>query len=58
MPWKPWHESVFFYLCMEPHALWSRVFGFEYSSNAEFEEAMKSAYRDKIASQPNQPDSP
>jgi spore photoproduct lyase len=45
---NPWHEKVFFYLCMEPQSLWKPVFGFDYDDNATFEKAMKSAYFDKI----------
>jgi spore photoproduct lyase len=41
---KPWHEKVFFYMCMEDHSLWKDVFGYEYSSNDEFEEAMLDHY--------------
>ena len=44
----PWHQDVFFYLCMEPHDLWQPVFGYQYESNQEFEAAMKSAYLSKI----------
>jgi spore photoproduct lyase len=43
-----WHDKVFFYLCMEPQSLWQPVFGFDYNDNIEFENAMKSAYFDKI----------
>ena len=44
----PWHEDVFFYLCMEPHELWQPVFGYHYGNNHEFETAMKTAYLSKI----------
>jgi spore photoproduct lyase len=44
----PWHDQVFFYLCMENHNLWQPVFGYEYPTNQAFEEAMKSAYLEKI----------
>lgn len=44
----PWHEEVFFYLCMEDPALWGPVFGREYETNDAFEEAMKTAYLRKI----------
>lgn len=44
----PWHEKVFFYLCMEHQRLWQPVFGFDYPSNEAFEEAMKRSYRQKI----------
>jgi len=44
-----WHEKVFFYLCMEPAALWQPVFGVpDYADNAAFEAAMKRAYTEKI----------
>jgi len=43
-----WKESVFFYLCMENQRFWKPVFGFNYSSNTEFETAMKQAYLNKI----------
>jgi spore photoproduct lyase len=44
-----WHEEVFFYLCMEPATLWPRVFNVpDYADNAAFENAMKTAYMDKI----------
>lgn len=44
----PWHDEVFFYLCMEDKSLWRECFGYEYASNDEFERAMKSAYMAKI----------
>lgn len=47
-PLTPWHNKVFFYLCMENQVLWEPVFGFEYANNIEFETAMKSAYLEKI----------
>lgn len=43
-----WHSKVFFYLCMEDQSLWEPVFGHIYETNDEFEEAMKSAYLQKI----------
>ena len=43
-----WHDPVFFYLCMEPQALWEPVFGFDYADNDAFEAAMKNAYFAKI----------
>jgi spore photoproduct lyase len=45
---KPWHDEVFFYLCMENTQLWKSVFGYEYATNQAFEEAMKQAYLNKI----------
>ena len=43
-----WKHQVFYYLCMEDQRFWKPVFGFDYSSNVEFEAAMKKAYLDKI----------
>lgn len=34
---KPWHQRVFFYLCMETASIWRGVFGHAYSTNSEFE---------------------
>ncbi len=46
---SPWHEKVFFYLCMEPAELWQPVFGVpDYVDNKAFEAAMKRAYTEKI----------
>ena len=45
---KPWHKDVFFYLCMEDHEMWSETFGYEYSTNNDFEKAMLSAYSKKL----------
>lgn len=44
----PWHNKVFFYLCMEDPSLWPHVFGFDYASNEAFEDAMKSSYMSKV----------
>ncbi|MCP4408840.1 MAG: DNA photolyase [Gammaproteobacteria bacterium] len=49
---KPWHDQVFFYLCMEKHRLWNEVFGYEYRSNEAFETAMKHSYVEKITNSP------
>lgn len=43
-----WHGKVFFYLCMENHALWRPIFGFEYPCNEHFEQAMKTSYLQRI----------
>ena len=43
-----WQKQVFFYLCMEPHSLWDRVFGKSYQSNEHFESDMKNSYMHKI----------
>jgi spore photoproduct lyase len=45
---QPWHEKVFFYLCMENQRLWQPIFGYEYESNQAFEKAMKEHYLEKI----------
>ncbi len=47
---QPWHDKVFFYLCMENQRLWQPVFGYEYESNQAFEQAMKRAYLEKTES--------
>jgi len=41
---KPWHKDVFFYLCMEEHQMWDKTFGYNYSTNNDFERAMLSSY--------------
>ena len=45
---KPWHKDVFFYLCMEEHHMWEKTFGYQYSTNNDFEIAMVGAYCKKI----------
>lgn len=40
---KPWHDAVFFYLCMEKAQIWKDALGFVYSSNEEFEREFGSA---------------
>ena len=37
---KPWHKDVFFYLCMEEHEMWDESFGYNYSTNNDFEKAL------------------
>jgi len=34
---RPWHQRVFFYLCMETAPIWREVLGFAYDTNTEFE---------------------
>lgn len=47
---KPWQrelakeDAVFFYLCMEEHQMWAKTFGYQYSTNNDFEQAMLAAY--------------
>jgi len=45
---KTWHNKVYFYLCMEDHTLWKDIFGYEYSSNNQFEDFMLDNYMGKI----------
>lgn len=45
---KPWHDKVFFYLCMEDHSLWKKCFGYEYNTNTDMERAMISSYCSKL----------
>ena len=47
-PWQQEEEKVFFYLCMEPHELWAKTFGYQYATNNNFEHAMLAAYCKKI----------
>jgi len=35
---RPWHEDVFFYLCMETDSIWEAVFGRCYATNDAFEQ--------------------
>lgn len=41
-------KSVFFYLCMEEHQMWEKTFGYQYSTNNDFEHAMLGAYCKKL----------
>jgi len=45
---QPWHKEVFFYLCMEPHELWEKTFGYNYATNNNFEHAMLESYCKKL----------
>ena len=47
-PWQQEEDRVFFYLCMEPHELWAKTFGYQYATNNNFEHAMLAAYCKKI----------
>jgi len=47
-PWQQEDDRVFFYLCMEPHELWAKTFGYQYATNNDFEHAMLAAYCKKI----------
>jgi spore photoproduct lyase len=49
----PWHNQVFFYLCMEDSSLWPSVFGFSWPSNEAFEAAMLTAYTNRIQTKRN-----
>ena len=43
-PWQNGEDRVFFYLCMEEHQMWAKTFGYQYSTNNDFERAMLGAY--------------
>ncbi|MBL6996572.1 MAG: hypothetical protein ISR66_22110, partial [Desulfobacula sp.] len=45
---KPWHNKVFFYFCMEDKQLWNSVMKMCYNSNDEFEDALFSSVSGKI----------
>lgn len=45
---ESWHQDVFFYLCMEEHSMWAKTFGYQYSTNNDFERAMLSSYAKKL----------
>ncbi|MBC8323276.1 MAG: hypothetical protein H8E70_06895 [Candidatus Marinimicrobia bacterium] len=45
---KPWHNKVFFYFCMEDRKLWESVMGKCYNTNDEFEDALFSSVSGKI----------
>jgi len=45
---SPWHKKTFFYLCMEEHQMWAKTFGYQYSTNNDFERAMLGAYAKKL----------
>lgn len=55
---RPWHERVFFYLCMESRELWESVFGFCFQNNEEFEESMLQDLSHKLGlnSEPTTPE--
>ncbi len=42
-----WHDSVFFYLCMEQAHLWHSTFGFAYETNEAFETEFGRRVREK-----------
>ena len=37
---KPWHDKVYFYLCMEKAEIWRHSLGYVYDDNEEFEQAL------------------
>jgi len=45
-----WHDTVFFYLCMEERSVWESVFGQSYIDNSEFENALFSSVSSKMYS--------
>ncbi len=46
---EPWHEKVFFYLCMERAHFWDRLFGWHYPTNEEFELDFGTKIMEKIS---------
>lgn len=44
----PWHQKVFFYLCMEKAEIWRQSFGYVYPKNERFEEALLKSSFEKI----------
>ncbi len=46
---KPWHDKVFFYLCMEEKKLWDLTFGESYKDNKTFENTLIESALEKIA---------
>ena len=46
--WQQTDDKVFFYLCMEEHTMWAKTFGYQYSTNNDFEHAMLGAYCQKL----------
>lgn len=48
---KPWHNRVFMYLCMEKASIWEKTFGFVYPNNEEFERDFGSKTMSKLARQ-------
>jgi len=46
--WQSGEDRVFFYLCMEEHQMWAKTFGYQYSTNNDFEQAMLSSYCYKV----------
>ena len=46
--WQKGESQVFFYLCMEEHQMWAKTFGYQYSTNNDFERAMLSSYAQKV----------
>ena len=47
-PWQSGNNKVFFYMCMEPHNLWDKCFGYSYATNNDFERDMLSSYAKKL----------
>jgi len=45
---SPWHNKVYFYMCMEDESLWKKVFGYEYAHNDEMEKDMINSYLKKV----------
>lgn len=52
----PWHDQVFFYLCMEEAEYWTSTFGRVYPDNDSFEHALLTASRAKLPTTVSSPD--
>jgi spore photoproduct lyase len=46
--WQSKEDRVFFYMCMEPHELWDKCFGYSYATNNDFERDMLASYAKKL----------
>ncbi len=45
---KPWHDKVFFYLCMEEKKLWDLTFGESFKDNKSFEDKLIESALEKM----------
>ncbi len=48
----PWHDEVFFYLCMEESRFWQTTFGSKFTSNEVFENSMMKSVLAKLDPSP------
>ncbi|MBW2734433.1 MAG: DNA photolyase [Deltaproteobacteria bacterium] len=45
----PWKDEVFFYLCMEPEAIWQASLGFSHVDNESFERAFGVVFSNRLS---------